>query len=82
MLDIFGMGKVDARDTIQEMMCGATRGLIEAYQYELSQKDDEIKRLKDQLQEQEDWKTRYEELSNVLDFKKENKENKLKKKKN
>ena len=68
MFDILGIGmnKVDARGAIQEMMCGATRGLLEGYEYRLEEKDNEIRRLREKLQETEDWKKRYEELHDVM----------------
>lgn len=52
MFDLFGMNKIDARDAVQEMMCGATRGLLEGYEYRLEQKNYEITNLMEEIGKQ------------------------------
>ena len=44
MFDILGMNKTNANEAIESMMKGATRGMLEAYEYRIQEKDEEIKR--------------------------------------
>lgn len=74
MFDFFGTDKVNARDAIQELMCGATRGLIEGYEFRLDEKQREIDKLKEQAIEEKTYKERYEELLELIELK-EKKEN-------
>jgi len=76
MFDIFGMDKANTKEAIQEIAAGVTRGMINAYQFELEDKQREIDNLKQKLQEREDYKKRYDELIAVLDYKKEREEEK------
>ena len=70
MFDLFGVNKVGGREAVQEIMCGATRGLLEGFQWQLQEKDDEIKRLKQKIEDEKTWKDRYYELSATIDLKK------------
>ena len=58
MFDIFGIEKVDARDSIREMMRGATLGLLDGYECRLEEKDREIERLRKKIAELEERSTK------------------------
>jgi len=49
MFDLFGMGKVDAKDAIEAMTRGMTLGLLDAYEIRLDEKEREIKRLRERI---------------------------------
>jgi collagenase-like PrtC family protease len=70
MFDLFGINKVSSREAIQEIMCGATRGLLEGFQWQLQEKDEKIRRLKEKLEDEKTWKERYDELSATIELKK------------
>ena len=53
MFDLFGFEKVDAKQSIEAMTKGITLGLLDAYEYRLEDKDREIQRLRDRIQELE-----------------------------
>jgi len=69
MFDVFGMSKADTREAIQEMAAGVTRGLIEAFEFKLMEKESEIKRLQEHISDEKTWKARYEELSELIKLK-------------
>ena len=77
MFDLFGVNKVDAKGAIQEMMCGATRGLLEGYEFRLEEKDREIAHLKEHIQDENTWKERYEELEKLIELKEQKKNKKV-----
>ena len=66
MFDLLGMGKVDSKEAIQEIMCGATRGLFEGFYYQIQQRDEEIARLKEKINQEKTWEVRYKELSEAV----------------
>lgn len=69
MFDIFGIEKANAMEAIQELMCGATRGLIEAFEFRLEEKQREIDRLKEHVTEEKTYKERYKELLQLIELK-------------
>jgi hypothetical protein len=71
MFDMFGLSKVDAQSAIREIANGVTTGLIEAYTWQISEKDREIQSLKENIANNEVWKQRYDELSKLLELKKQ-----------
>lgn len=74
MFDIFGLNKIDAKQAVQEIMCGATRGLLEGFEFRLEEKNREIQRLTEKLTQHEDLKKKYTKLINSIE--KDNKEKK------
>jgi hypothetical protein len=53
MFDLFGTNKVDAKESIEAMTKGMTLGLLDAYEYRLQDKDREIERLRNRIEELE-----------------------------
>jgi len=52
--DLFGVNKVDAKDSIEAMAKGITLGLLDAYEYRLQEKNREIERLRNKIEELEE----------------------------
>ena len=50
MFDLFGIEKVDAKESICQMAKGVTIGLLEGYEYRIQEKDMEIKKLKEKVE--------------------------------
>jgi len=51
MFDLFNTDKINSKESVEAMTKGMTLGLLEAYEYRLEEKDREIKRLRDKLNE-------------------------------
>ena len=51
MFDLFGTNKIDAKESIEAMTKGMTLGLLDAYEYRLQDKDREIERLRNKIEE-------------------------------
>ena len=80
MFDLFGMSKADTQEAIKALAAGVTKGLIESYTWELAQKDIQIAKLTNDIQENEVWKSRYYELSRSIELHAKDKKSKEDKK--